>query len=235
MEYGFGVFDMDRFIKSLKENRQLLLIPLYAAFYLPWFIWLEKHVTRHYYVIHMAVDDLIPFCEYFIIFYYFWFVYMIGSIAYCVFTDRSTFFKSFTFMVVGMTLFLVISTLFPNGHDLRPAVFERDNVFTRLLSFIYLTDTPTNIFPSIHVYNSIGAHLCIVFNKRLKNNRGIKILSLIICTGICLSTLFLKQHSVFDVAGALVLSLVMYPVCFREEYKNLLISIKERKAERRAA
>ena len=40
---------------------------LYALIYMPWFMWLEKTVTTDYHVIHVALDDKIPFCEYFII------------------------------------------------------------------------------------------------------------------------------------------------------------------------
>ena len=224
---------MERIKKKLSENRGIWAIVIYAAFYLPWFIWLEKRTLTQYSVIHMAVDDIIPFCEYFIVFYYIWFLYMIASIAYCVFTDHETFYRSFFFIATGMTLFLLISTIFPNGHHLRPSGFARDNIFTMLTAFIYRSDTPTNIFPSIHVYNAIGAHLAIVFNKKLKNNRAVKVISLFTCIGIILSTVFLKQHSMYDVLGAIVLAVGMYPVCFRSEYMDRLIAkSKHKEAER---
>ncbi len=210
---------MESLKNKLKKNKIVWIIPLYAAFYLPWFIWLEKNVTSHYYVIHLPIDDKIPFCEFFIIFYYLWFVYMIGAVTYCVFTDQDAFFRGFIFIASGMTLFLVISTLFPNGHDLRPSSFPRDNIFTSLLAFIYKADTPTNIFPSLHVYNAVGAHLSLAHNKAIKDRKGLRALSLFTCIGITLSTLFLKQHSTLDVIGALVLSLIMYPICFCTELK----------------
>lgn len=222
---------MDHIRKLFEGRKSFWLVPLYAAFYIPWFIWLEKHVTTQYYMIHMAIDDIIPFCEYFIVFYFIWFVYMIAAVVFCVFTDRKTFFKSFAFIASGMTIFLIISTLFPNGHGLRPESFPRDNIFTDLVAFIYRADTSTNIFPSLHVYNAIGAHLSIVFNKCLKNRKGVKAFSLFICVGICLSTLFVKQHSMFDVIGAVVLSMIMYPICFREEYRSFVLSRRERRTE----
>ena len=215
--------------KKMSMNRGIWMIVLYMAFYLLWFVWLEKRTLTQYIVIHMAIDDIIPFCEFFIVFYYIWFLYIIAAIAYCVFTDSETFYRSFMFIATGMTLFLLISTIFPNGHHLRPASFPRDNVFTALTAFIYKSDTPTNIFPSIHVYNAIGAHLAIIFNKKLKNNRTIKAVSLFICIGIILSTVFLKQHSMYDVLGAIVLAIGMYPLCFRSEYMDRLIARNERK------
>ncbi|MCR5734776.1 MAG: phosphatase PAP2 family protein [Lachnospiraceae bacterium] len=225
---------MNKIKTFLSENKMIFMIPLYAAFYLPCFILLERAEGIKYHIIHMKIDDYIPFCEYFIIFYYLWFIYMIISVAYCVFTDRDIFYKSFTFLAVGMTLFLIISFVFPNAQHLRPVTFARDNVFTDMVRYLYSVDTPTNVFPSLHVFNAIGAHLAIVFNKQFKNNRTVKGTSLVICTGIILSTVFLKQHSLFDVIGACVMALALYPVIFRDEYRAFLITRKERKESRRA-
>ena len=55
---------------------------------------------------------------------------------------------------IGMTLFLVISLVFPNGQDLRP-VLSGNSIFIQAVQFIYHTDTPTNVLPSIHVFNSL--------------------------------------------------------------------------------
>ena len=59
----------------IEKNKHGLLL-LYFAIYLPWFAHLEKTVTTHFHVIHVALDDYIPFCEYFIIPYLLWFAYI---------------------------------------------------------------------------------------------------------------------------------------------------------------
>ena len=64
-------------------------------------------------------------------------------------------------LALGMTLFLVVSAIYPNGLNLRPVTFERDNIFIRLVQFVYKNDTPTNVLPSIHVYNSLAAFMAI--------------------------------------------------------------------------
>ena len=56
----------------IDRNKALFLLS-YFAIYLPWFGHLEKTVTTHFHVIHTALDDYIPFCEYFIIPYLLWF------------------------------------------------------------------------------------------------------------------------------------------------------------------
>ena len=35
----------------------------YFLVYMPWFLYLEKHVTKNYHVIHSAIDDEIPLCR----------------------------------------------------------------------------------------------------------------------------------------------------------------------------
>ena len=55
---------VNEFIAKYKHG----LLLLYFLIYLPWFGYLEENVTTHFHVIHVALDDKIPFCEYFIIF-----------------------------------------------------------------------------------------------------------------------------------------------------------------------
>jgi membrane-associated phospholipid phosphatase len=120
-----------------------------------------------------------------------------------------------------MTIFLIISTVYPNGHYLRPYVFERDNIFTRLCAFLYNTDTATNLFPSIHVYNSVGVHLAVVKSERFGNDKKAKTISFLLMFSIILSTMFIKQHSTFDVLTALLLCAVMYRVVYVHDSARL--------------
>lgn len=185
---------------------------LYALIYLPWFAWLEQHVTDDFHLIHMAVDDYIPFVEYFIVPYFLWFGYVAAGIAYFFFKNKGDFYRLCSFLFIGMTIFLIISTIYPNGHDLRPESFAHDNLFTNLVAWLYSTDTPTNLFPSIHVYNSLGIHIAVTKSECFKGKKKTKLLSLILCVSIILSTMFLKQHSFFDVLTAFAMAGIMY--CF---------------------
>lgn len=191
-------------------------IPLiiYGIIYMSWFAHLEKTVTSHYKVIHVALDDKIPFCEVFVIPYMLWFAYVAVVTLYFFFKDKDDYFRTCTFLFTGMTIFLLVSTLWPNGHHLRPYVMPRDNVFTHLLSIIYQADTPTNLWPSIHVYNSLGCHIAVMKSKHLAEKKGIRIASLILCVSIILSTMFIKQHSVFDVTTAFIMAAIMYGLVY---------------------
>ena len=197
-------------MKKLLYKYKHAWVLLYAFIYFPWFFYLEKHVTRGFHVIHTAIDEKIPFIEYFIIPYLLWFVFMIVAATYFFFTDKQDFYRLAAFMIIGMTIFLIFSSLYPNGQILRPKTFARDNIFVDLVKQLYKTDTPTNIFPSIHVYNSIAVYLAVRKSRHLEKNKPVQIATLVLTAMIILSTMFLKQHSVLDVIGAFLLSAFVY-------------------------
>jgi len=202
--------------KLFLKYRHIIPVLIYMPLYLTWFFRLEKTVTS-YRIIHTALDDRIPFIEAFVVPYYMWFFYVFACVAIAFFTDKNEYFKSLTFLITGMTIFLIVSTLWPNGHNLRPASMPRDNIFTSMVSALYKTDTPTNLWPSIHVYNSIGAHLCVARCKWSSEKKWLKNASLVLCISIIMSTMFIKQHSFFDVFTALVMSTVMALFVYRED------------------
>lgn len=195
---------------------------LYALIYLPWFSYLEQHVTSDYYLIHSPFDDYIPFVEYFIVPYLMWFLFVIIGAGYFFFTDKNGFYKLAAFLITGMTIFLIICTLFPNGLHLRPTTFARDNIFTHIVQYVYSVDTPTNVLPSIHVFNSMGIAIAVAHSDKLNEKKWIQHLTYILAGLIILSTMFLKQHSVTDVFAALVMAGVIYPFVYAPERKKAL-------------
>ena len=205
-------------IKTFFQKNWRLKYISYAFIYLPWFFLMEHIVTADYarlHIINTPLDDLIPFCEYFIIPYYMWFFYIVGSCIFMYFRSTDEEFRHFAWsIIIGMSASLVICFLYPSGLTLRPAAMPRDNIFTRLLGAIWLADTPTNVFPSIHVYVSLAIHVGLNKCLALQKHRMIRLLSLIVCTLICISTVFIKQHSFMDVLGAGVLMLVLYPCIY---------------------
>lgn len=186
----------------------------YAFIYLPWFFHLEKTITRDYAVMHTGLDDYIPFNEYFIIPYLLWFVYVGGTMMYFFFTNKQDYYKMCTFLFVGMTISLLICTFFPNGTDLRVEVDPSKNVCSYLVHLIHVADTSTNVFPSIHAFNSFGVHFAVMNSQALRDRHLIRWGSFILMVSICLSTVFLKQHSAIDVTGAMIMAYVLYPLVY---------------------
>lgn len=194
---------------------------LYVFIYMPWFIILETLIPENYpglHIIHCGLDDMIPFCEWFVIPYLLWFLYIPAIFVFLFYHSKNEFYRICAYEFTGMTIALLICSIYPNGLHLRLADIERDNILVRLVHFLYSNDTPTNVCPSIHVFATISAHLCLVKSphmKDLKTRQHIKQLSFLLTIFICLSTVFLKQHSVIDAACGALLAFVLYFIVFK--------------------
>jgi len=207
---------MKNFLMFLKDDEQknsLFLLcywPLYGAV----FFWMERgfHPAR-FHVMHCPLDDLIPFCEWFLLPYLFWFVYLVGIHIYTFFCDRSAFQNLMRFIILSYTVGLLIFLLYPNCQLMRPAVFPRDNLLTQFMSVFYRFDTHTNVFPSLHVVGSMAVWYA-ARDSRLFEHRAWRIFFHLSTLLISISTVFLKQHSVLDLAGGMLVSGFCYAVVY---------------------
>ena len=166
-----------------------------------------------YYEVASRLDSHIPFCELFVIPYYFWFAFLVGMLLYGLLFEIAAFQNYMRFVIVTYSATAIIYLLFPNMQMLRPGVFPRENLLTAIVGGLYAFDTNTNVCPSIHVLGSVAVCLAGLHSKRLKS-MGWRLFFIISALLISLSTVFLKQHSIIDVFAALVLSAVAYPLVY---------------------
>lgn len=205
-------------VKNLYDQyKHGLWILVYMVFYLLGFFILENAEHRHYHIIHSWIDDLIPFCEYFIVPYLLWFAYLAVGVGWFIFRakDKREYYQLTSVLVLGMTIFLIVSCVYPNKQDLRPVVFDNNNIFTQMVQHLYATDTPTNILPSIHVFNSLAMFYAINRSPQLKKRYGVRIFCGVLTVSIILSTMFLKQHSVVDVSLGILMAVTLQGICER--------------------
>ena len=120
----------------------------------------------------------------------------------------------FITQLVAMTAYI----LYPSRQDLRPLVFERDNILTRIMGIIYAFDTNTGVCPSLHVGYSLG--IASVWLKKKDASPAWKAFIVILVILICLATAFVKQHSVVDILWALPLGLFAEILTFHVIYKK---------------
>ncbi len=163
--------------------------------------------------IHCPLDDIIPFCEWFIIPYMLWMVCMVALCLYCLVFDLDTFRQYSRFLVISMSISTVIFLIFPSCQELRPDTYPRDNLLTTFVSFLHNADTNTNVFPSEHVIGAIAVWIAAFHAKGLRRP-WIQIFISLLMLLICLSTVFLKQHSVLDIIAAIPICLLCYLLCF---------------------
>lgn len=194
----------------------LLFWPLFGLC----FLYVERfYPVSRYISMHCALDDLIPFCELFLIPYLFWFVYLTGSVIYTFFFDVRSFRREMYFVIVTYSVTILIYLLFPTCQLLRPEVFPRDNLFTRFIAHFYAFDTNTNVCPSLHVIGSIAA-LIGFWDSPHFSSRKWRIASAVAAALVCISTVFIKQHSILDVLAALPICLIAALLCRRFERRH---------------
>ncbi len=203
-----------RFSKLNGEFAYLKLLIFWPIFGLA-FMFVERFYSpAQWHPIYCTLDDMIPFNELFIIPYMLWFVYLIGAIAYTLLFNERAFRRMTYFIMFTYGITMLIYLIYPNCQELRPAEFERDNIFTRFIADFYEFDTNTNVCPSIHVLGAVAALLG-GFDTSRFSKKWCKALSAVLCILISISTVFLKQHSIIDVAAAAVLCVAGYIVCYR--------------------
>lgn len=182
--------------------------------YLILYVVVEHAVTTDYWVSYLPLDDKIPFCEYFIVPYCMWHPLLFLMTVYLAFYDVETFRKYMWFVLAGLVSAIVVCWIFPNGQDLRPAEFPRHNVFTWMVSRIYAADTNTNVCPSMHVIGCVGLVAACCESPGLRR-RHLQWVMIPLGVLICISTVFVKQHSILDMFVAIPYSAVAWLVSFQ--------------------
>ena len=195
------------------EFRHLLYL-LYWPIYGLFFLFVERfYQPSVWHSVSCSLDAKIPFNEWFVIPYIFWFVFLIGMLAYTALYDIEGFKKMSRFMMITYTATIIIYLIYPNFQELRPTSFERDNLLTRFIAFIYVFDTNTNVCPSLHVVGSMAAMIAGLNSPRFQK-AGWRIYFVVTAILTSISTVFLKQHSAVDVLAALPLCLMAYIICY---------------------
>ena len=167
-------------------------------------------------VMHCFLDDLIPFNEYFLIFYTGWYLLVAGSLLYYFFYDVGRFRELDLYIFITQMVAMACYIFFPSRQDLRPEVFPRENLFTWVMGLIYTFDTNTGVCPSLHVAYSLAIVSVMLKDTYLKKTT--KVLVTVFSILVCLSTAFVKQHSTLDILAAIPVVLLGEIMIYGKSY-----------------
>ena len=168
------------------------------------------------YPVHCRLDDIVPFCEWFVIPYVGWYLLIAGSLLYFALYNPENFKGMMKFIIVTQIVAMAIYIIFPNRQDLRPEVFPRDNLLTDIVGLLYHFDTNTNVCPSLHVAYSVG--IASTWLKEKSASPWCKIFITVFCISVCLSVAFVKQHSVVDIYAAIPVCILAEIIAFGKDY-----------------
>ncbi len=209
------------------QYRHLLLLSGWLVYFTLYFLTENLIPAEDCYPVHSPIDDLIPFCEIFIIPYFGWYFLIVYSLGFFLLYDVDQFKNLQIYIMITQAVAMACYILFPTRQDLRPEYFQRDNVFTWLIGILYAGDTNTGVCPSLHVAYSLG--IASTWLKEKSAGFGKKAFILVFVILVCLSTMFIKQHSATDFFAALPVCLLAEILVFGKKY--WLKKMKRRKTD----
>lgn len=161
-------------------------------------------------------DNNLPFISQFVYFYILWYPMLIVVPFIVSLYDKEIFNRYLKVYAIAVLCSLLIFLIYPTT-IIRGDIIV-NNISTYIVSLVYYFDNPVlNCFPSIHV---VGCVLFIISMLEVKNvpylfKGSITILSIL----TILSTLFLKQHVIYDVIISIVMVSVIW-IAIKIIYKN---------------
>lgn len=181
--------------KPIGSKKHILLFLCFIPVRILYF--LSQHLTVERTVIHASVDDIIPFVPVFIIPYFVWYAYVPLLMVWACFTDKLLFKKQCLKLFSGVFIGIAVFIVFPTAIDFRPTV-EGSDIFSKMCAWIYSNDRPVNVLPSLHCYEACCIHMATFCGTSFSKKKIARIISAVIMVLICLSTVFVKQHSAVD-------------------------------------
>jgi membrane-associated phospholipid phosphatase len=155
-----------------------------------------------------SIDNAIPFIKAFIIPYVIWYGFIFFTMLYLCYKDKDTYYKTLASYGLGLIASYITFYFFQTTVP-RPELTGSD-MLTRMVLSIYNADQPYNCFPSIHVLTSfLMVKAIMASSARNKINTTIIWVTAVM---IIISTLFVKQHVVFDVASGIVYADLIFRV-----------------------
>jgi membrane-associated phospholipid phosphatase len=186
---------------SLAQERVLLFMIVSAFWVLVYFGVGNVNAARHAWTLAWDPVGRLPLLSPFVVLYLS--VYAMPLAPFFVLRDRE---KTRKFALMTASVIVLCGAIFL----MLPLTIERPLIVSaslsdRVLAWLYATDRPINLFPSMHVALAY-VFACVVGQERPRWN----MLMMVWATMIAISTLFTRQHYVVDVLGGIVVAAVAW-------------------------
>jgi len=227
---GCLIHSIKNFIMTHKHVWLCLYFPLYVVL----FFTIETFTPANgYWVTDSPVDAVIPFVPQMVWGYcLFYFLFAVVGIPLLIW-DGAAFKRWMYYLMAAFTLTLIFDVIVPNMQTLRPADFVPTGISEKLLDLIWSLDTPTNVFPSMHVLGCIGDGAGVLDSRVFK--RWQKCVILILSAVCCVSTVLVKQHAFIDTVSALVFAVPIILIVYGNRIKAGIKSHKKGMADKAAS
>jgi membrane-associated phospholipid phosphatase len=157
-------------------------------------------------VLSTHLDHVTPFVPFFSVFYFIWYPFIFITLYLILQKRSSAYYQTLVAVCFGILVANFIFMVFPT-HVPRPQLGEGWNFFVPIT---YRLDEPYNGFPSIHV---LTCYLMLRGSGILPATSRLAVA--VIAWLIILSTLFIKQHVIADVAAGIALGEIVFRITGR--------------------
>lgn len=200
------------------EFCHLKLLAGWVIYFAMYFITEALIRPENCHVVHHWLDDVIPFCEWFVIPYVGWYFLIVFCLVWFGLYDIDNFRRLQIYIMITQAAAIIIYILWPSIQLLRPAVFPRDTMLTDIIGLLYTFDTNTGVCPSLHVAYSVG--IASTWLKKKDASGWTKFFITVFCLLVILSTMFIKQHSAMDMFAAIPVCLLAETIVFWDYWKR---------------
>lgn len=200
------------------QYRHLLLLLGWVVYFALYYLTENLIPPENCHLVWSPLDKIIPFNEWFLIFYVGWYVLIVVSLGYFALYNIENFKGLQTFIMITQAIAMVCYIVYPTKQELRPDPLPRENFGTWVMGIIYHFDTPTGVCPSLHVAYSIG--IASAWLKEKSAAWYVKAFIVFFVVGVCISVAFVKQHSVVDIYAAIPVCVVAEALAFLGYYRK---------------
>ena len=196
---------MKRIKDFIKKNKKFVITIAILMGGQALLYWLLKLFQTNPTYIYFELDDKIPFLGRFVYIYNLFYPFCLVVFYLLYKKDEKVYYKS---IIAGIMGFLICDVIFLTMPTImyRPIIPEYDSLTNLVLKITYIYDNPPlNCFPSIHCLFCFQVIYGYLFSK---HNVKAKIIVITIALSIIISTLFVKQHFIYDVISAFLICLM---------------------------
>lgn len=206
-----------------KINLKLILVILGIIIFEAFIFFLTKPFIQNPYVLGSNLDNKIPFVSQFVWIYVFWYTMLFWVPYYIFIKSKDSFYKYATTFIITTLIAGIIFVSFPN--TVVRANITENNLSSQLVKIIYALDNPgINCLPSIHCLYSF-LFIFAILDTKFNSPKWMKILVTTLSILVVLSTLFIKQHVLYDAIAALSIGIIIWVIVDKFKlytYLNLL-------------
>jgi len=207
-----------------KIDFKILLITIALAIFEAVIFFFTKPFIQNPYVLGSSLDSKIPFVQHFIWIYVFWYSMLIAVPYYIAKKNISSYYKYVITFIITTLIAGIIFVAFPNC--VIRADVQGTDIASKLVKIIYSLDDPgINCLPSIHCLYSF-LFIFAIFDTKDKSPIWMKITITILSILVVLSTLFIKQHVIYDAIAAFVIGIITWFVVDKLKLYNRLNKIQ---------